>query len=109
VSNIAVPTFETRLAAHITVNVRWPNGPHREGAGSVGAAAVVRSALKRISRHGVSQCSRPQSLCPLEFYFWHGPLLLNQSRRRQTAFRKKVPAPLSPVTFEPTLPLGRRL
>ena len=50
VSNIAVPTFETRLAVHITVNARWLNGPHREGAGVVGAAAVVRSALKRISR-----------------------------------------------------------
>jgi hypothetical protein len=44
VSNIAVPTFETKLAVHITVNARCPNGPHREGAGSVGAAAVVRSA-----------------------------------------------------------------
>jgi hypothetical protein len=43
VSNIAVPTFETKLAVHITVNARCPNGPHREGAGSVGAAAVVRS------------------------------------------------------------------
>jgi hypothetical protein len=43
VSNIAVPTFETRLAVHITVNARWLNGPHRERAGAVGAAAVVRS------------------------------------------------------------------
>jgi hypothetical protein len=60
VSNIAVPTFETRLAVHITVNARWLNGPHREGAGSVGAAAVVRSALKRTSRRDVPQCSRPQ-------------------------------------------------
>jgi hypothetical protein len=43
VSNIAVPTFETKLAVHITVKARCPNGPHREGAGSVDAAAVVRS------------------------------------------------------------------
>ena len=35
VSNIAVPTFETKLAVHITVNARCPNGPHREGAGVV--------------------------------------------------------------------------
>jgi hypothetical protein len=60
VSNIAVPTFETRLAIHITVNARWLNGPHPEGAGSVGAAAVVRSALKRKFRSGIPQCSRPQ-------------------------------------------------
>src|SRR5580700_1319535 len=53
VSNIAVPTFETRLAVHITVNARWLNGPHREGAGAVGAAAVIRSALKRNSRRGI--------------------------------------------------------
>jgi hypothetical protein len=53
VSNIAVPTFETKLAVHITVNARCPNGPHREGAGSVGGAAVVRSALKRTSRRGI--------------------------------------------------------
>ena len=33
VSNIAVPTFETKLAVHITVKARWLNGPHREGAG----------------------------------------------------------------------------
>src|ERR1700691_4647067 len=44
VSNIAVPTFETRLAVHITVNARCPKGPHREDAGLVGAAAVARSA-----------------------------------------------------------------
>src|ERR1700729_149697 len=44
VSNIAVPTFETVLAVHITVNARWLNGPHREGVGAAGAAAVVRSA-----------------------------------------------------------------
>jgi hypothetical protein len=48
------------LAVHITVNARWLNGPHREGAGSVGAAAVVRPALKWNSRRGVPQCSRPQ-------------------------------------------------
>jgi hypothetical protein len=53
VSNIAVPTFETRLAVHTTVNARWLNDPHREGAGSVGTAAVVRSALKQISRRGI--------------------------------------------------------
>jgi hypothetical protein len=53
VSNIAVPTFETKLAVHITVNARCPNGPHREGAGSVGAAAVVVSAPKRISRRSI--------------------------------------------------------
>src|SRR6202020_522080 len=50
VSNIAVPTFETRLAVRITVKARWMNGPQREGAGVVGAAAVVGSALKQISR-----------------------------------------------------------
>jgi integrase len=49
VSNIAVPTFETRLVVHITVKARRLNGPHRERAGAVGAAAVVRSALKQIS------------------------------------------------------------
>jgi len=53
VSNIAVPTFETKLAVHITVNARCPNGPHREGVGAAGAAAVVRSAPKRISRRGI--------------------------------------------------------
>ena len=53
VSNIAVPTFETKLAVHITVNARWLNGPHREGVGAAGAAAVVRSAPKRISRRGI--------------------------------------------------------
>jgi hypothetical protein len=49
VSNIAVPTFETRLAVQMTVNAAWLNGPQREGAGSVGAAAAVRSALKLFS------------------------------------------------------------
>ena len=34
VSNIAVPTFETKVAVHITVNARCPNGPHRERARS---------------------------------------------------------------------------
>ena len=53
VSNIAVPTFETKLAVHITVNARCPNGPHREGAGSVVAAASVRSEPKRISRRKI--------------------------------------------------------
>jgi hypothetical protein len=57
VSNIAVPTFETKLAVHITVNARCPNGPHREGAGSVGTAAVFRSAPNRISRRRIR---RPQ-------------------------------------------------
>jgi hypothetical protein len=28
VSNIAVPTFETRLAVRITVKARWMNGPN---------------------------------------------------------------------------------
>ena len=60
VSNIAVPTFETRLAVHITVNARWLNDPHREGAGSGGATAVVISALNRNPRRGIPRCSRPQ-------------------------------------------------
>ena len=78
VSNIAVPTFETRLAVHITVNARWLNGPHREGAGSVGAAAVVRSALNRNPRaasHSARCRELPASHCPLKFCFSHGPLL----------------------------------
>ena len=77
VSNIAVPTFETRLAVHITVNARWLNDPHREGAGSGGATAVVISALNRNPRRGIPRCGRklPAPLCPLKFYFWHGPLL----------------------------------
>ena len=37
----------------MTVNAAELNAPHREGAGSVGAAEVVRSALKRISRRGI--------------------------------------------------------
>jgi hypothetical protein len=61
VSNIAVPTFETRLAVHITVNARWLNGPHREGAGTVGAVTVVKSALKRISRGGIR--AQPKATC----------------------------------------------
>ena len=40
-----MPTFETRLAVHITVNARWLNGPHREGACAVGTAAVVAEEL----------------------------------------------------------------
>jgi hypothetical protein len=61
VSNIAVPTFETKLAVHITVNARCPNGPHREGVGAAGAAAVVRSALKRISRRRTR--APPEATC----------------------------------------------
>jgi hypothetical protein len=61
VSNIAVPTFETRLAVHITVNARWLNGPHREGAGAAGAAAVVRSEPKRISRRRIR--APPKATC----------------------------------------------
>src|ERR1700727_2316784 len=61
VSNIAVPTFETKLAVHITVKARCPNGPHREGAGSAGAAVVVRSEPKRISRREIR--APPEAIC----------------------------------------------
>ena len=61
VSNIAVPTFETRLAVRITVKARWMNGPQREGAGVVGAAAVVGSALKQISRRRTR--APPEATC----------------------------------------------
>jgi hypothetical protein len=61
VSNIAVPTFETRLGVRITVKARWMNGPQREGAGVVGAAAVVGSALKQISRRRTR--APPEATC----------------------------------------------
>jgi hypothetical protein len=61
VSNIAVPTFETKLAVHITVNAKWLNGPHREGVGAAGAAAVVTSEPKRISRRRIR--APPEATC----------------------------------------------
>ena len=32
VSNMAVRTFDMKLAVHMTVNATWPKGPDREGA-----------------------------------------------------------------------------
>ena len=49
VSNIALPMFMTRLAIQIAMNAAWPNGPHAEGAGSVGAAERSKSMLKLVS------------------------------------------------------------
>ncbi len=46
VSNMAVPTFDRRLAVHITVNATELNAPQREGADCASAAGEVRSALK---------------------------------------------------------------
>src|SRR5271165_3881007 len=49
VSNMAVPTFDMTLAVHMTVNVTWLKGPHREGTGWVGAAEELRFALTLVS------------------------------------------------------------
>src|SRR5271165_1411308 len=57
VSNMAVPTFDRALAVHITVNATEPKAPQREGAGCVGAADEVGSALKFISSGGPSPCA----------------------------------------------------
>ena len=46
---MAVPTFDTTLAVHMTVNTTEPKGPHREGAGSIGTAGALRFALKFLS------------------------------------------------------------
>src|SRR5271170_5676657 len=83
VSNIAVPTFETRLAVHITLNARWLNGPHREGAGSVGAATVVRSALKRNSRRGIR--APPEATCQstAEYLLSYIPRIDDRTSARQ--------------------------
>ena len=46
VSNIAVPTFETTLAVHMTVKATEPKAPQREGAGPATAAEGLWFALK---------------------------------------------------------------
>ena len=77
VSNMAVRTFDMKLAVHMTVNATWPKGPDREGAGWVGALLLMAEATitevpdeKKLTgkeatvaertaqvAHGVQQCS----------------------------------------------------
>ena len=74
VSNMAVPTFDMKLAVHMAT---WPKGPDREGAGWVGALLLMPKATitevpddKKLTvkeatvaertaqvAHGVQQCS----------------------------------------------------
>jgi hypothetical protein len=43
---MAVPTFDRRLAVHMTVNATEPKAPQREGAGPATAAEGLWFALK---------------------------------------------------------------
>jgi hypothetical protein len=49
VSNMAVPTFDTTLALHMTVNATEPKAPQREEAGSATVAEEFGFAVKIVS------------------------------------------------------------
>ena len=49
VSNIAIPTFETMLAVHMTTNAEWANAPQRCGSAPGVDAAELVCAVKSVS------------------------------------------------------------
>src|SRR5271155_2396784 len=53
VSNMAVPTFDNRLALHMTVNAIYPKAPHRDPTDCGGLADELSSATKQVSMGGV--------------------------------------------------------
>ena len=60
VSNIAVPTFDKTLAAHMTVNATEPKAPQREGAGCATIAEGFWSALKFVYSRDLALRQTPQ-------------------------------------------------